>query len=99
MVDGGVTDLFDGTLDSPVGYDQNGVASSAFVFTSATSVRGIDPGSFYAAMGSANPGCNNWTYNYTYGGSYTYGTGGYANQPSSTWIAATGGTWSSTSSL
>ena len=92
VVDGGISDLFDGALDAPVGYDHNGNASGAFTWTATLSTGEMDPGSFSAAMGSANHGCNNWTSNYTYDGNYTYSMGGYANQQSSGWISATGGT-------
>ena len=98
VVDGGFPDLFDGTLDMPIGYDQMGASTNKYAWTASTPAGAIDPGSFSTPLGHTYHGCTNWTGNYSYFGGYMYTAGGYAGQQSSGWIQASTGNCAGTPS-
>ena len=75
VVDGGVTDLFDGTLDNPILTDEKGTQRSDTVWTGS---------SFSGANDGSVSNCNNFS-SYPSGGESSQA--GYANSGTSTWIS------------
>lgn len=74
IVDGGVTDLFDGTLDNPILIDEKGTQHSDTVWTGSSMAGGND--------GSPS-NCNNFS---SYPPASEYSQAGYANSSTSTWM-------------
>ena len=67
VVDGGYNDLFDGTFDSPIGFDQDGSARTVYAFT----------GSNIYGLRYSTTGTTSWSWgnNWTEGNCVTYGYG------------------------
>lgn len=73
VVDGGISDLFDGTLDNPLNKTENGNASTAYVWTGSNSSGGIY---------SPTQNCGDYTVQ------YVFGWVGNASSTSSIWISS-----------
>ncbi len=82
----GFSGLWSGSLENPVGFDQNGIAMTGQAWTATNTSGGRDPGSFANAIGGVYHGCDNWTYWNTSTGNYNYVSIGQVNSATSAWI-------------